>query len=330
MSNEVEDQDWKIEALQEAWIQDNSPMSELPIVKVYNKPMWGWVEDVTKAWKIIIKRNGWEFEVLGEEIRVNILLVRKFYTGFAPRIANEFWDIAKDDNWHVIKDFYYTPEVDIFNKSNIPLWVQYKWGKRIIIGKSTKTDFDLYSKSPKINWELNPLFKEVKTNQETWERFTTSYMKLWYVIYAQDLDTSVVYKIIPGWSYWRFNDVKDYTFEHLKIKAKEKFIENPDFKNSKSILDNFIKAKIWVRVDWGFTYLKWELDWIIEEDNREIVEEIRLLVEDFNKSRFEWLNFDTPLECLPYTETKLLLDSSIQESVQGNNATEISIEDVPF
>jgi hypothetical protein len=37
-----------------------------------------------------------------------------------------------------------------------------------------------------------------------------------------------------------------------------------------------------------------------------------------------------PLECLPYTETKLLLDSSIQESVQGNNATEISIEDVPF
>ena len=73
-----------------------------------------------------------------------------------------------------------------------------------------------------------PLFKEVKTNIETWERYTTSYMKLWYVIYAKDLNSWELVKIIPWGSYGRFNAIEAWTFEDLKNKAKTKYKEETE------------------------------------------------------------------------------------------------------
>jgi len=324
MSTDTKENTWMQEARDAAWVQESSAMNELPIVKVYNKPMWRGVEDMVKSGKIIIKRNWWEFEVLWDEMKLNILLVRKFYTGFVPRI-DEFWDIKKDENQHVIKDFYYTPEVDVFSKDNIALWIQRKWWGREILGKAPKLNFDTYCKSPKVDWAINPLFKEVKTNEQTWERYTTSYMKLWYTIYAQDLDTKEIYKIIPWGSYGRFNDIVTWTFEDLKLKARTRYKEE----NDTMVINSFINSKVWVRIDWSFSYLDWQLDWFIQEDNRPQVQEINDLVIQFNKERFPWLDFDKPLEFFEYKRWLSLWTWS-EAQAEPNDSWEISIENIPF
>lgn len=318
---------WQDEARAEAWVQDASPMNELPVLKVYNKPMGNSaVEDPVKAGKIIMKRGGSDWEVFWEEVKLNILCVRKFHTGFVPRI-NEFWDIVKDENHKPIKDFYYTPEVDVFNKDNIPLGVIRKWEKAMVIGKATKQDFDEYCKSPKIGNEINPLFKEVKTNENTGERYTTSYMKLGYVIYAQDLETKQIYKIIPGWSYGRFNDIKEWTFEDLKHKAKDKYYEE----TGTQVLDSFINTKVSVvHKDW-FYYLDWRLDSFVEEDNRQVVNETKELIHEFNLGRFKGVDFEKPLEALPYNINKAIeAPKDLPKNVEHDQNWEISVSDIPF
>jgi len=332
------DTTWQEEARAESWVQESSAMSELPILKVYNKPMGKTaVEDVTKAGKIIVKNNGWEFEVFGDEIKLNVLLVRKFYTGFVPRI-DEFWDIQKDENQNVIKDFYYTPEVDVFSKDNIAIWIQRKWGKKEVIGKAPKWDFDAYCKEPKINGSINPLFKEMKTNEQTGERYTLSYMKLGYVIYAQDTETEQIYKVIPWGSYWRFSDVQPWTFEDLKNKAKNKYKEE----YNTFMLDSFINTKVTVRSDWKYYYLDWALDWFQERDNRVTVEETRVLINEFNKERFVWVDFDKPLETLWYNAPLAIWSwinvTAVEERHEAKQKakstsvddSEVSISDIPF
>lgn len=328
-----ENVDWHDKVREESGTQEASAMSEIPTLKVYNKPMGNTPEDPVKAWKMIIKRGWGDWEIFWEEVKLNILLVRKFYTGFVPRI-DEFGDIKRDDNWLAIKDFYYTPEVDVFNKDNIPLWVQRKWAGKEIVWKDSKASFDDYCKQPKVDWAINPLFKEVKTNERTWERYTTSYMRLGYVIYAKDIETDEVYKIIPWGSYGRFNDIKDWTFEHLKLNAKN------DYKEvyNNMVLDSFIKTKVWVRSEWGFYYLDWKLDWFVTEDNTELVTEVRDLVDEFNQERFKWVNFDQPLEALPYKSVLALEAWATQKEVAKEEKAvekirkqeEINASDVPF
>lgn len=313
---------WQEEARQAEGVQESSAMNEIPIVKAYNKPMGKWVEDITKTGKIVIKRNGWEFEVLGEEMKLNILLIRKYYTWFVPKI-NEFGDSIKDDKWNVIKDMYYTPEVDVFNKDNIPLWKQPKWGKREIIGKASKVNFDSYCKTHKINWQINPLFKEVKKNETTGERYVTSYIgNVKYSIYAKDLDSGELYKIIPWGSYGRFNDIADWTFEHLK---QEAWNEYKKLHKSK-VITSFINTKVWIRSEGWFNFLDWKLDWFVQEDNRDEVTAITDIVSEFNRDRFIWVNFEKPLELLEYTDS-LKIETPKETKTKTE---EISIEDIPF
>ena len=321
MGTKTENKDWKQQARENEGVQDSSAMAELPIVKAYNKPMGKGVEDITRTGKIIIKRNGWEYEIFWDEMNLNILLIRKFYTWFVPRI-NEFGDILKDDNQKIIKDFYYTPEVDVFNKDNIPLGIQRKGGKREIVGKAPKSDFEAYCKQPKIGDVINPLFKEIKTNENTGERYTTSYMKLGYVIYAKDLDTGEIYKIIPWGSYGRFNQIEPWTFEDLKNKAKAKYKEL----EGEQVVNSFIKTKVGIRSDWGFNYLDWQLDWFIEESNLEDVAEVTQLVSDFNTERFVWVDFENPLELISYTAGLSLWEWNKEAPI----VEDISVDDIPF
>ena len=323
MAKEFKDiPDWQKKAQAESWMQNESAMAGIITAKVYNK----WiqtkdVEDPAKAGKILFK-TGQEWEVMWDEMNVNILMVRKFYTGFVPRL-NEFGDTVKDENWNAIKDFYYTPEVDVFSKENIPLGRIRDWIKEVI-GRWPKTTFDELCKAPKVDGKDNPLLKEVKKNDQTWEKYAVSYMKLWYVIYAKNLDDWEYIKIIPGWSYGRFNDIQPWTFEDLMLQAKNQYKEI----YWSYVLREFIKAKVWVTITerWFYAF-DWKLDWFIVEDNSEELEYIRDVVNTFNKDRFKGIDFDQPMQSLPYNNV-LTIEAPKKEEVIED--WWISVEDIPF
>ena len=313
--------EWMQRVQAEAWQQEESAMAGIITAKVYNKWIWSRaVEDPEKAGKILIKEWAWDWTPTDWPLNLNILAVRKFYTGFVPRL-NEFWDMVKDNNGNVIKDFYYTPEVDVFNKDNIPLWRTVDWRKEIV-WRWSKMEFDEICKSPKIDWKINPLLKEIKTNEQTWEKYPVSYMKLWYVIYAKNLDTEEYIKIIPGWSYGRFNDIQPWTFEDLRLQAKNDYKEIYGW----YVVESFIKTKVWVRSEWWFYFFDWKLDWFIVEDNTEDVEYIRDCINDFNQQRFKWIDFDKPMQAIPFNTTKAIEAPKEKEVVEEW----ISISDVPF
>lgn len=322
--------EWMKKVQSDEGVQSQWAMAWMLAVKVYNKPMWkNAIEDVTKAGKIIIKPDGKEWIALWEEMNVNILLVRKFYTGFVPRL-NEFWDVEQDDNWKAIKDFYYTPEVDVFSKANIPLGKMVS-GNRTIVWRDSKQNFDEMCKSPKIDGKVNPLLKEIKTNEQTWDKYPVSYMKLGYVIYVKDTDNDEIYKVIPWGSYGRFNDIQPWTYEDLMLQAKTQYKEiYNDY-----VVPSFVKSKITVKHEGGFYYLDWKLNWFIVEDNSEEVDLVKSMVEEFNKERFEGIDFDMPMQTLPYSQTNILEapKEEIKEAKEVKEPKvdwEISVEDIPF
>jgi len=249
--------------LQEAEVEGviKTPLDDFGFkeIKVYNPKMWD-KPDPDKVWKIFC-----DWVSIGSEINCTILVVRKLWQGYVP---NKF---VNPKTWEKWKDYYCTNQMWVFEKSPCFFkwcvksqddWEDVPTIKNVLIWSWTTDDLQ---KLLVDKW--SPFyFKEQETLDKS-STYSVSRVNRDIVIYIKD-DKWNYYYLDPKSSYWKYNNVKEWTIEYLKESAQKEL--KKQWKNYKSIDLSLCKVKAVVKEYQSavkYWALHWTFEWFITEDN---------------------------------------------------------------
>ena len=306
-----------------------NPLKDYTLLKVYN-PNMGSTPDKELDWTIVklSPDDGWvPFAKTLENVKV--ITITKCFKWYASKL--EDWKPVKDDNWKAVSELYYTPEVNIYDKSNIALAKSTsKWPK--VLGKGWFQSYIEFTTSMQLaDWTLNPLFSTIGTNSQTWDKYPISIMKQEYFMYFEMEGT--LYKIRLWASYGRWKDVQPWTFLSVKeewVKAFKETYPTMRFEHYYLTLNAKVEATD------KYKFLSWEFASITKDSIIDTLTKTNEDIQSFNENGFPWISIDNQAEALSYDMNRLTLETSEKVATilewKWEEADEewISISDVPF
>lgn len=304
-----------------------NPLEKYTLLKVYNPILWQ-IPDIEMDWQIVELTNDWWKPFSKTLSKVKVLDLTKSYKGYATKMT-ENWPV-KDENWNTVKELYYTPEVSVYDKSNIAIAKNTEnWP--IILGKGWFQSYLWFTTSMKLeDGTINPLFSTIGTNSQTWEKYPISIMKQEYSMYFEI--ESKLYKIRLWSSYGRWKDVQEGTFLHSKevwMKVFKEEYPTMRFEFHYLTLDATI-----AKTD-KYKYLNWKFNSITEESVMEQLTLTKEAIANLNSLNFPGLNINDWMESLPFNMNRLILSTAekvvdIIDSKKEEEEWEISLDNLPF
>ena len=242
-------------------------------LRVYNPQMNGKDEMPEANGKIYIGKPSEKIEYW-TEIKGTILEVKKSFCGYIP---NEYWG----------KDVWYTNEVWVWDKSIKLKGVKQnsedpKDREELFVGVWSMDNF--YSLIQDKEW---PFFRKMAEAMD-WSQYPVSWLDKVIMLYIKT-DGWEVFRLNPKSSFWKWNNIKPWTIEQLKIDATNAY-NKATGKTVKSIDLSHVKFKATVKqievMNKTFNVLDWSFDWFVEENLLKEAETVKKLITENNEANF--------------------------------------------
>lgn len=299
-------------------------LSDYIFIKVYNPSMGSDADKELDGYIVKMWENWWE--AFDKELKwIKVLDLTKCYKWYTARLENG--KPVLDENGKAKTDVYFTPEVSVYDKSNITLAKSTEdWP--VVLGKGWfKSYIDFTTSMQLPDWTINPLFGTIGTNTKTWEKYPISIMKQETYLYFE-LDWEL-FKLRLWASYWRWKDVKEGTFLFAKDKGSREFMKQYGwmrFEFHYLTLD----AKV-MKAD-SYKYIEWTFNSITSESVIDNLNKTREAITNLNTNNFQWVSLANWMESIQFDINRKLLEmpSEKKELEEKESDTEISVEDIPF
>jgi hypothetical protein len=261
----------------QSWTQMYGDVTEL---RVYNPEIWK-EADPDKVGKIFIGKPS-EWIEFWDSIEGTILHVKKSWAWWVP---NEYWG----------KDTYYTNELWVWDKA-----VKLKWIKQTGESPSDREEVFIWTGSIEnfyklIQDEAGPFFRKTAEAMDG-SMYPVSWLDRVNMLYIRT-EKGETFRLNPKSSFWKWNNVKPWTIEQLKVDATNEY-NMATKKNVKTVDLSVVKFKatVWTtEVMWKIFYvLKWEFKGFTENDLLKEAQEVKKLIESNNTE-----NFPKTLDTLP-------------------------------
>lgn len=315
---------WITETWTEWGLDRVNPLADYTLLKVYNPMMWQ-DPDPSLDWQIVKLWEDW-WEEFGKTLKdVKVLTLTKCYKWYATKL--EGGKPVTDDSWKAITELYYTPEVSVYDKSNIAIAKSTENGPQVL-GKGWFQNYiDFTTAMTLEDWTINPLFNTIGTNSQTWEKYPISIMKQEYSMYFE-MDGKL-YKIRLWASYWRWKDVQKGTF----LYAKDQWMKA--FKEAYSTMRfefHYLTLNAKVEKADKYKFLNWEFDSVTSESVIDQLTKTNWAVDDLNVQNFPWLTVWNWMEALPFDMNRLALTTreKVADIIDSIDWEEIDKDNLPF